>query len=54
MKAKGKNEGPLNIPMAFDEAIKRALTVKPPEEGWAAYEKKIKRDRKRRKPKSAA
>jgi hypothetical protein len=54
MKAKGKNEGPLKIEMPFDEAIKRALTIAPPKEGWAAYEKKIKRDRKRRKPKNAA
>lgn len=55
MKAKPKaKRGPLNIPMKFDEAIKRALTVKPPPEGWAEYEKKLKRARKRRQRKSAA
>jgi len=52
---KGKREGPLSIPMKFDEAIKRALTVKPPPEGWAEYEKKkLKRARKRRQRKSVA
>ncbi len=54
MKEKPKREGPLRIPMKFDDAIKRALTVKPPEGGWAEYEKKLKRQRKRRRSKSAA
>jgi hypothetical protein len=47
MKAKPKREGPLHIPLKFDEAIKRAMQVKPPPEGWAEYEKKLKRKRKR-------
>lgn len=53
-KPKTKREGPLSIPMKFDEAIKRALGVKPPPEGWAEYEKKLKREKKRKRPKSAA
>ena len=54
MKAKGKHEGPIKIDMKFDEAIRRALAVKPPPEGWEAYEKKLSKNRKRRKPKRAA
>lgn len=42
MKAKETREGPLRVPLKFDDAIKRALTVKPPPEGWAAYESKLK------------
>jgi hypothetical protein len=47
-------EGPLKVPMRFDEAIKRALTVKPPEEGWKEYERKLKRQQRRRRSKTAA
>jgi type I restriction enzyme M protein len=54
MKAKTKNEGPLKIDMKFDDAIKRALTVKPPPEGWDEYEKKLKKERKKSRSKSAA
>ena len=52
--SKSTREGALKIPMKFDEAIKRALKVKPPREGWAAYEKKLRRERKRRRSKKAA
>lgn len=54
MTAKAKNEGPLKIGMKFDDAIKRALSVKPPPEGWDEYEKKLKKERKRRRPNKAA
>lgn len=56
MKDKPKREGALKIPMSFDDAIRRAMTVKPPPEGWPAYEKKTKKKRsaKRKKPKRAA
>ena len=56
MSAKAKREGPVRVPLAFDEAIRRVLQVKPPPEGWAAYEKapKTKRAKKRRKARSAA
>lgn len=47
MKPKGKHEGPLKINMKFDEAISRALTVKPPSEGWPEYEKQLRRLKKR-------
>lgn len=45
MKQKATREGPLKVPLAFDEAIRRALQVKPPPEGWPAYEAKLKRKR---------
>lgn len=54
MAKKMRHEGPLKIPMKFDDAIRHALKVKPPEEGWAEYEKKLKKERKRRRPKKAA
>ena len=54
MKEKPTREGPLKVPMKFDEAIKRALTVKPPPEGWPEYEKKLRKERKRRRSKEAA
>lgn len=56
MKAKTepKREGPLKIRLKFDDAIKRAIKVKPPSGGWAEYEKKLKRERKRQRQKSVA
>jgi hypothetical protein len=50
------NERPLKINMRFDDAIKhkRALAVKPPPEGWEEYEKKLKKERKKQRPKKAA
>jgi hypothetical protein len=53
-KAKPTREGPLIIPMKFDAAIEQALAVKPPSEGWAEYEKKLRKTRKRRQAKNAA
>jgi len=50
-KAKPKREGPLSIPLKFDDAIKRVLTVKPPPEGWAEYERRLKAQRAKKKPK---
>jgi hypothetical protein len=54
MTAKAKHDPPLKIPMEFDEAMKRAIQVRPPEGGWKKYEKKLKRARKRRRSKKAA
>jgi hypothetical protein len=54
MKEKTKREGSLTINLPFEDAIKRALKVKPPAEGWAEYERKLKRQRKRQRSKSAA
>lgn len=34
-KQESKREEPLSIPVKFGDAIKRALKVKPPPEGWA-------------------
>ena len=45
MKQKPSREGPLSVPLPFDEAIKRALQVKPPPEGWSEYEAKLRRKR---------
>lgn len=38
-KPKSTREGPLKIPMKFDDAIKSVMTVKPPPEGWAGIRK---------------
>lgn len=43
---------PLKIPVNFDDAIKGALRVKPPPEGWAKYERKPNRERKQQGQKS--
>lgn len=51
MKDRGKHEGPLKINMKFDDAIKLSLAVKPPSEGWAEYEKRLKAEKPKRKPK---
>lgn len=41
--AKIKQDGPLKVPFEFDDAIRRAMTVKPPEEGWPQYEANLRR-----------
>ena len=53
-KPKARHQWPLRVPMDFDEAIRRALTVKPPAEGWAEDEKKHAKTRKRRRANKAA
>ena len=35
MKAKVKHEEPIKVPLEFDEAMRRAIQVKPPPKGWA-------------------
>jgi hypothetical protein len=47
MKPKTKREGPLSVPLDFDEAMRRALKVKPLPEGWAEHERWLKEKRKR-------
>ena len=42
MKTGGKREEGLKIPLPFDQAMKLAVQVRPPPEGWKAYEKKLK------------
>ena len=49
---KPKREGPLKISLKFDDAIKRAVNVKPPPEGWAKHMEKLTREQKRRRQKS--
>jgi hypothetical protein len=39
MTGKPKREGPLKVPIPFDEAIRRALKVKPPQGGWKTFER---------------
>ncbi len=51
MKAKAKHESPLKIPMKFDDAMGLAVTVKPPKEGWAEYDKKVRASKSKRKVK---
>jgi hypothetical protein len=45
MKSKPKREGLLSVPLDFDEAMRRALKVKPPPEGWAEHERRAKQKR---------
>ena len=49
---KANQEEPVKIPLEFDDAMKRALAVKPPPGGWVKCEKKLKRDRERRRSKA--
>lgn len=51
-KPKLKREAPLKILLNFDDAISRAVKVKPPSEGWPKYEAKMKRRRQKRRQKS--
>ncbi|MCB1883654.1 MAG: hypothetical protein KDG89_06620 [Geminicoccaceae bacterium] len=51
MTSKPKRDGPLKVPFAFDDAMQRALKVKPPIGGWKAFERaKAKANRRDRKP----
>lgn len=47
-KRKPKQEGPLSIPLDFDEAMRRAMKVKPPPEGWAEHERRLRARQKRK------
>ena len=47
MKPKAKREGPVSVPFDFDEAMRRALQkFKPPPEGWAEHERRLRQKRK--------
>ena len=58
MKAQRKptssQEGPLKVDRPFDDAIGRALTVKPPAGGWSAYEASLKKANAKKKAKRAS
>lgn len=47
-------DGPLKIDRPFDDAIGRALSVKPPAGGWAAYEKALRDAAAKKKAKRAS
>ena len=40
MKSKQRRDKPVHVPLPFDEAIRRALKVPPPPEGWGSLGKK--------------
>jgi hypothetical protein len=40
--AKPRREGPLRIPIRFDDAMTLAVQVKPPAEGWTIYGQRLK------------
>jgi hypothetical protein len=48
MKPKPKREGSVRVPFEFDDAIRRALQVKPPVEGWTEDRRRPKQQPKRR------
>lgn len=52
-KPKPANEGPLKVHQPFDQAIARALQVKPPPGGWAAYEARLKKATAKKRAKAA-
>lgn len=45
--------GPLKIDLPFDDAMNRALKVRPPVGGWAAYERRLKGQKAKAKLKKA-
>lgn len=47
-KPSSAQDGPLRVERRFDDAIGRALQVKPPASGWAAYEADLKRAKAKR------
>lgn len=47
-------DGPLKVDLPFDDAISRALQVKPPAGGWAAYEAGLKKVKAKAKLKKAS
>ena len=49
-----KREGPLRVQHQFDDAVRRALQVSPPPEGWAKYEEKLPLRRQRKREKKTA
>lgn len=51
VKQSRKREGPLRVSHQFDDAIRRALQVSPPPEGWTKYEEKLTRRRQRQRKK---
>ena len=56
MKAKQrrKREGPLRVPLQFDDATRLSLQVSPPAEGWTKYEEELTRRRQRQQKKEGS
>ena len=54
MKVKPTCDKPFKIPLKFDEAMRRAVQVKPPPEGWTKYLKSLKQAPKRQRRKRTA
>jgi hypothetical protein len=54
MKSKqASREKPVSVPLPFEEAIRRALQVKPPPEGWTEDDRRERQRRKRKLPEHA-
>jgi hypothetical protein len=53
-KPSSSQDGPLKVDRPFDDAIARALTVKPPAGGWVAYEASLKQANAKKKAKRAS
>ena len=53
MKEPAKREGRLKVNLSFDDAIKRAIGVQPPPEGWAEYERNLRKSKSRKSSKKA-
>ncbi len=47
MKEKSKHNEPVKVPLEFDEAMRRAVQVKPPPKSWTKYVKSLKQASKR-------
>lgn len=54
MKGRSKHSEPIKAPLEFDEAMRRAVQVKPPPEGWTKYVKSLKQAPKRQRRKQTA
>lgn len=52
-KAKDKRDDPVKVPLPFDEAMRRAVKVRPPAEGWQKHIEKAQRQRQRKAKKRA-
>jgi len=53
-KPRAAQDEPLKIDRPFDDAIGRALTVKPPAGGWKAYEARLREANAKKKAKRAS
>lgn len=54
MKEKARRDEPVKVPLDFDEAMRRAVKIKPPAEGWTKYLKALTHPSKRQRRKRQA